>query len=109
MRRMPSSQKEHGLQGMKDDLYKEYLWDQFIIVWQACLRFFRGGRSANIYFVDGAFHPMNKTRSTLRGWIDILDEYLAPTSSKDPFDRQLVEALYGPAHRALKKLEKELP
>src|SRR6266700_3180572 len=108
MRRMPSSQKEHGLQGMKDDLYKEYLWDQFIIVWQTCLRFFRGGRSANIYFVDGAFHPMNKTRSTLTGWIYILDEYLAPTSSKDPFDRQLVEALYGPAYRALKKLEKEL-
>jgi hypothetical protein len=109
MRRMPSSQKEHGLQGMKDDLYEEYLWDQFIIVWQACLRFFRGGRPANIYFVDGAFHPLNKPRSTLKGWIYILDEYLAPTSSKNAFDRQLVEALYGPAYRALKKLEKELP
>ncbi len=109
LHRMPSSKREYGLQGMKDDLYEQYLWDQFIIVWQACLRFFRGGCPANIYFVDGAFHPMNKTRSTLRGWIHILDDYLAPTSAKDPFDRQLVEALYGPAHRALKKLEKELP
>jgi hypothetical protein len=109
MRRMPSAQNVPGLQGMEDDLYKEYLWDQFIIVWQACLRFFRGGRSANIYFVDGAFHPMNKTPSTLRGWIHILDEYLSPTSTKDPFAQQLVDALYGPAYRALKRLEKELP
>jgi hypothetical protein len=111
MRRMPSAQIVPGLRGLATtpDLYKEYLWDQFIIVWQACLRFFRGGRSASIYFVDGAFHPMDNTPSTLRGWIHILDEYLSPTSTKKPFDKQLIEALYGPAYRALKTLEKELP
>jgi hypothetical protein len=111
IRRMPSSQVVPGLRGMMaGGLYKEYLWDQLVVIWQACLRFFRGGQAAHVYFVDGAFHPKEKEYpSTLRGWIAILDEYLDPTSSKDAFDRQLVEALYGPAYKALKKLEKELP
>ncbi len=37
----------------------------------------------------------------LRGWVEILDEYIGPQSNKVAIERQLTETLYGPAYQAL--------
>jgi len=92
-----------GLEGLKEDLYGQLLWDQFVVVWQTIGRLVRGGRAAHVFFVDAAFHP-RKGRSMLRGWRDMLEAYLKQPSSK-PFTEQLLaEALYEPAYRALNEL-----
>ncbi len=92
-----------GLEGLKEDLYEQLLWDQFVVVWQTIGRLVRGGRSAHVFFVDAAFHP-HKGRSMLRGWKDLLEAYLKHPSAKPLLEQQLAEALYNPAYHALSGL-----
>lgn len=92
-----------GLDGLPDDVYRELLWDQFVTVWQTIGRLVRHGRRARVFFVDNAFHPQTG-RSMLRGWKEILDQYLGPTASASPTDRYLADTLYGAAYRALTTL-----
>lgn len=92
-----------GLEGLKEDLYEQLLWDQFVVVWQTIGRLVRGGRSAHVFFVDAAFHP-HKGRSMLRGWKDLLEAYLKHPSAKPLLEQQLAEALYNPAYHALSEL-----
>ncbi len=96
-----------GLEGLKDELYEQLLWDQFVVVWQTIGRLVRGGRAARVFFVDASFHP-RKGRSMLRGWKDLLGAYLEQPSAKPPLEQLLAETLYGPAYRALSGLLKRL-
>ncbi len=92
-----------GLEGLKEDLYLQLLWDQFVVVWQTIGRLVRGGRAAHIFFVDASFHP-RKGRSMLRGWRDMLGTYLKQPSTAPLVEQELAQALYDPAYRALHEL-----
>ena len=61
----------YGLEGLPEDLYRQLLWDQFVVVWQTIGRLVRSGREARVFFVDAAFHPQKRGRSMLRGWTEI--------------------------------------
>jgi len=98
----------YGLEGLSPELYRQLLWDQFVVVWQTVGRLVRRGREARVFFVDAAFHPHGRGRSMLQGWAEILSKYLEPNSTEDPIDQQLAEALYGPAYQALKTLVSRL-
>jgi hypothetical protein len=106
-RRLTANQA--GLDGLPEDLYRQLLWDQFIVVWQTIGRLVRRGRKAHIFFVDAAFHPRDgRRRSMLKGWYEMLHEYLGPGSTKSPLEQLLASTLYGPAYRALQQLVKHL-
>jgi hypothetical protein len=98
---------DYGMQGLAPDIYHELLWDQFVVVWQTIGRLVRRGRPTRIFFVDAKFHQ-KKGRSMLRGWAEILDEYLGSNSKKKPLDQQFAEALYAPAYQAFSKLISKL-
>ncbi len=98
---------QYGLDGLPEDLYRELLWDQFVAVWQTIGRLVRRGRPARVCFVDTAFHPP-QGRSMLRGWTEILDEYMGAHTQKPLLEQQLAETLYRPAYQALKALLKQL-
>jgi hypothetical protein len=106
-RRLTANQA--GLDGLPEDLYQQLLWDQFIVVWQTIGRLVRRGREAHVFFVDAAFHPRDgRRRSMLKGWYDMLHEYLGPEATKSDLDRLFAYTLYGPAYRALQKLVEHL-
>lgn len=98
----------YGLEGLPDDLYHQLLWDQFVVVWQTIGRLVRRGREARVFFVDAAFHPRKRGRSMLRGWTEILGEYLEPQSTKPFIEQQLAKTLYETAYQALKALIQRL-
>jgi hypothetical protein len=95
---------KYGMEGLRKDLYHELLWDQFVVVWQTIGRLVRRGRHARVFFVDAAFCPSEKGRSMLRGWVEILDEYIGPQSNKMAIERQLTATSYDPAYQAFRTL-----
>lgn len=98
---------KYGMQGLAADMYQELLWDQFVVVWQTIGRLVRRGRSTRIFFVDGAF-DQKRGRSMLRGWAEIMAEYLGPNSTKPCLEREFAKTLYNPAYQAFSSLINKL-
>ena len=90
------AQQSNGISALDEDIYRQFLRDQFVIMWQTVGRLLRGGRDAHVIFVDGAFsQPEN--RRMLLDWHTMLNELIhAPTAP----DRELAEHLYGRAWEA---------
>jgi hypothetical protein len=95
-----------GLSGMAPGPLRELMWDQFVVVWQTIGRLVRRGRPTRIFFLDDAFHP-EKGVSMIGEWVRMLGEYLESGSTKPSLERELAEALYGPAYRALSRALRE--
>jgi hypothetical protein len=97
---------------LKPEEKTAFTWDQLVVIWQVIGRLVRGGVPARAVFVDAAFFPReaaggrdDASSGLLTAMHRVLDGYLAPGSTQAPIDRSLVEALYGPLHRALTELE----
>ncbi|MBC1237368.1 hypothetical protein [Nostoc sp. 2RC] len=98
-----------GSGAMDKDLWQELLWDQLVAVTQALGRATRGGVPTRVFFCDSAFYPPRQSgRSLLKGWVEILDEYLAPDSTKSLVEQQLAKELYGAIYDQLRSLVKRL-
>jgi hypothetical protein len=95
-----------GIGAMADDYYAEFLKDQFVLIWQTIGRLLRGGRGAQVYFVDGAFSAKEGKRNMLLDWHAMLDALIR---TSDPHDQYLANALYLSAwnafHTAYEKKE----
>jgi len=79
---------------MADHYYAEFLKDQFVLIWQTIGRLLRGGRGAQVYFVDGAFSAKEGKRNMLLDWHAMLESLM---NAPDPGDQYLAKALYGAA------------
>ncbi len=90
---------KYGIKAMPDDLYDEFLRDQFISVWQTVGRMLRGGRQAQVIFVDSAFGEKTGKRHMLRDWYTMLDTLV---NSSDLAEKQLAGFLYQSAWQAFK-------
>ncbi|MEH1945330.1 MAG: hypothetical protein V7L01_34660 [Nostoc sp.] len=98
-----------GSKAMDKDLWQELLWDQLVAVTQALGRATRGGVPTRVFFCDSAFYPTRQSgRSLLKGWVEVLDEYLAPNSTKSLVEQQLARELYGAIYDQLHSLVKRL-
>lgn len=86
----------HGIRGMSDTIYAEYLRDSFIVIWQTIGRLLRGNRDARVFFVDGKFGP-DGNHDLLRDWQQMLAEL---TQSPTAADRFLADQLYAAAAQA---------
>jgi hypothetical protein len=86
-----------GISAMSDDYYTEFLKDQFVVIWQTIGRLLRGGRGAQVYFVDGAFSAKEGKRNMLLDWHAMLDNLI---KSPDAHDQYLANALYLAAWEA---------
>ena len=89
-------QNSRGIRGMSDDVYAEYLRDNFITIWQTIGRLLRGSRDARVWFYDGKFGGDGK-RHLLHDWQAMLTEL---SQSESATDRFLAEQLYAPAREA---------
>lgn len=94
------------ISAMSDDYYAEFLKDQFVVIWQTIGRLLRGGRGAQVYFVDGAFSAKEGKRNMLLDWHSMLDALIKMPDTRDQY---LANALYFSAweafHRAVENKE----
>ncbi|MCC7452335.1 MAG: hypothetical protein IT324_33345 [Anaerolineae bacterium] len=97
-RRLATGQRR--IAKMDENLYQEFLRDQFVMIWQTIGRLVRGGRDARVYFVDGAFSPDSGKRRMLLDWHQMLNSLI---QSESDMDRQFAESLYRTAHLAFQR------
>jgi hypothetical protein len=88
-------------------------WNQLVTIWQVIGRLVRGGTPARVYFCDAAFGPRSAAydedsdtaaTSLLVSIKEVLQPYFDPVSSKEPADRALAEALYGPFYQGIQSM-----
>jgi len=89
-----------GMDRLDNDLYREFLRDQFIPIWQTIGRLVRGGRDARVFFIDGAFGSSQGKRHMLLDWYQMLDALRHSNSDADTF---LAQPLYENAYVAFKE------
>lgn len=92
-------------------------WNQLVSLWQVIGRLVRGGQSARVILVDGAFMP-DSSRDTEKGdtsrtslvlaMQEVLSPYLSERNQISPRDRAVAQALYGPLKTALDNMLGEL-
>jgi len=101
LRRLGSSGS--GLDGMDKDLYRELLWNQFVVIWQTVGRLVRQGRPARVFFMDAKFAPQGEHRQMLAGWLEQLGNYLEHDSKKPIVEQELARLLYKVVYDAMKR------
>ncbi|BAJ31841.1 MULTISPECIES: hypothetical protein [Kitasatospora] len=97
---------------LDDEEKAAFTWDRMVIMWQVIGRLVRGAVPARVVFVDSKFaerEAAGRGRDThrtglLASMLHVLAPYFDRTSGIARRDRQLVEALYGPLHKALAEM-----
>jgi hypothetical protein len=92
---------------------KDVTWNLLVAIWQVIGRLVRSGKPARVFFCDAAFAAhmtepkdvSNPDSSLIINMQRILRPYFEEVDCVDSKERALVEALYGPLYKALKKIK----